>query len=115
MKNTGKFGFTLVEVLIVISIISILITIAITIYNDYSRNSAKKVLLHDTKNCLNVCVAKFSDNTQTECQAHDCPISQYTASCVPDLNSPVYVKCEGKGIIVGYSCSVYQSGEVVCS
>lgn len=115
LKNYKKKGFTLIEILIVISIIAILSMIAIQFYISYRTESTKRALLADTKNCLNICIAKISDNTQSVCSDSDCFLGMFTASCTVDINGPVYVKCDGKGIISGYSCSVYQNGQISCS
>lgn len=114
LLNRSIKGLTLIETLIVVSIISLLAAIAVTMFMDYRVNSAKRVLLSDTKNCLNVCLAKLTDNQQN-CFASDCSISDFTSSCTPDFNGPIYMRCDGKGVLSGYSCSVYQDGQVSCS
>lgn len=112
-KNHLESGFTLVELLIAIAIISILSSIAFVMYNEYRKESAKKILISDTKNCLNDCLVKLS-NTDEDCQSSDCKTSVFTESCSINLNGPVYVTCIGKGLVANHSCSVYQNGQVQC-
>jgi len=113
LKKHAK-GFTLIEIMIVIGILSLLASISIYSYTQYRTDSAKRVLLSDTKNCLNACLAKFGNNPDASCEQSDCALSVYTSSCVFDLAGPVYVSCDGAGIIAGQRCSVYQNGQVQC-
>lgn len=59
MRNSAESGFTLIEIMIVVAIVSVLSAIAIPQFNEYRARSSDATAQSDVKNAMQAFVASM--------------------------------------------------------
>lgn len=100
MKNRG---FTLIEILVVVSIISIILLIAIFSFPKYIRLSYKSTAIANARNCLSVINTQQIEGEQVV-PPKNCETDDKYESC----------SCTVSGFAGSVTCKIVEGGSVSC-
>ncbi|MCX7738186.1 MAG: prepilin-type N-terminal cleavage/methylation domain-containing protein [Hydrogenothermaceae bacterium] len=116
MKGSG--AFSLVEFLIVISIIAIIISLSINAYYKYQISSVKSAVISDLRNCIgDISIQRQKgDELQLAEIVNNCPKSKFTKNIVLERDDPIVLKAEVDSNYGVIECEYNeQNGSVKCS
>jgi prepilin peptidase dependent protein D len=114
----SKKGFTLLEILIVIAILSILVGITVYLfYREYIPEAIKSSLKADIRNCVtNIAISRIDNSTSLAEVVSSCPRSKYTKELYLESTNPIVIKASS--IIGNVTCTYNETGTlsyIVCS
>lgn len=115
MKQVG--GFTLIEVLVVLVIVSILSSLSLFFYQKYHAHAVKTHLISDLRHCLEeIAINVQAGNNDIPEIVKNCPKSKYTQSIELLSTNPIQLKATGKALVKEVSCSYDENvGSVGCN
>ena len=111
-------GFSLIELLIALAIISILVGFSIYWGIEYSKEAVKIQTLSDIRNCLDlIAISRQTGKDKTlEEIMRECPKSSYTEEIILESENPIVLKARARALLGEVECSYNeQIGTVQCS
>ncbi len=113
----NRNGFTLVELLISLSIVGILAVIALVQYHHYFKNVVKTHLIADIRHCLQeIAVNLQFGDIDIQQVVSSCSKSKYTNTIELVSTDPIQLKATGRVLVEEISCSYdEQSGSISCN
>ncbi len=96
-------GFSLIELMVVVSVIAILTLIALPSYQSYVKNAYKSKALANARVCLGEKAHSGVDNSSYN-PPEGCTLSEDGSSCT----------CTVSGLVGSVTCSLGEGGSVSC-
>lgn len=93
----NRKGFTLLELLTVVAIISVLVTISVPIYHDVKRDAERKVLEYNTRVISNVLQQYMNEERELRGLSRS-TVRDLMEFTLGDENNPLYGKIDGTNL-----------------
>ncbi len=96
-SSRKRAGFTLLELLAVVAIISILVMISVPVYHNVQENAEKKVLEYNTRVLADV-LSQYLEEEREDGTVSRAVVREVMATAVGDPDNPLYERIDGTSL-----------------
>ena len=96
-SSRKRAGFTLLELLAVVAIISILVMISVPVYHNVQENAEKKVLEYNTRVLADV-MSQYLEEEREDGTVRRAVVREVMATAVGDPDNPLYGRIDGTSL-----------------